>query len=73
MLDATGAALLGVLRGRLRARALFPAGAGAAEVADGAEEALPEPAERGLPALPVAAGSADCAEVSSAAGAGLAS
>ena len=52
---------------------MLPAGAGAAEVADGAEEALPEPAERGLPALPVAAGSADCAEVSSAAGAGLAS
>ena len=42
-------------------------------VADGAEEALPEPAERGLPALLEAAGSADCAEVCSGAAAGLGS
>ena len=50
---------------------MSPAGAGAAEVADGAEEALPEPAERGLPALLEAAGSADCAEVCYGAAAGL--
>ena len=55
------------------AAALLPADAGAAEVADGAEEALPEPAERGLPALPEAAGSADCAEVCPGAAAGLGS
>ena len=55
------------------AAALLPAGAGAAEVADGAEEALPEPAERGLPALLEAAGSAVCAEVCSGAAAGLGS
>ena len=56
------------------AAALFSAGAGAAEVADGAEEALLEAAERGLPALPDAAGSADSAdsvEGGSGAGAGL--
>ena len=50
------------------AAALFAAGAGAAEVADGAEEALPEAAERGLPD---AAGSADSVEGGSGAGAGL--
>ena len=53
------------------AAALFSAGAGAAEVADGAEEALLEAAERGLPALPDAAGSADSVEGGSGAGAGL--
>lgn len=55
------------------AAALLPAGAGAAEVADGAEEALLAPAERALPALPDAAGSADSAEGGSGAGAGLGS
>ena len=55
------------------AAALLPAGAGAAEVADGAEAAPLEPAERALLALLDAAGSADCAEDCSAAGAGLGS
>ena len=55
------------------AAALLPAGAGAAEVADGAEEALLEPAERALSALLDAAGSADSAEDCSGAGAGLGS
>ena len=52
------------------AAALFAAGAGAAEVADGAEAALLEPAERALPALLDAAGSADSAEDWSEAGVG---
>ena len=49
---------------------LFSVGAGAAEVADGAEAALLEPAERALPALLDAAGSADSAEDWSEAGGG---
>jgi len=50
---------------------LLPADAGAAEVADGAEAALLEPAECALLALPDAAGSAESAEDWSGAGAGL--